>query len=255
MPENVLTKETLYCESADFEDAHNKTDNTIDLEELLASIGSALAGSADIPNMEQEPTELNPQSTSRAPPFSDSSLEDTTLESAFGEMCNVFHSVRDVNNDSSATKSKPQKCFNTKTSKLNSLTYHRFVFKRETANSHENESNEMKEREYKVRATGTAASIIAWGMNVGLDEEDQQTAFEIMAASYVLSFHTDAKIDFTRESSEWDNLNGHRESLLRLVRRQPNNPTPLRLFVTGPAGAGKCKCIYMLFMVPRPRHS
>jgi hypothetical protein len=42
-----------------------------------------------------------------------------------------------------------------------------------------------------VNANGTWQSISKWGENQGLDQ-DQQTAFKILAATYVLSFYDDA---------------------------------------------------------------
>ena len=84
-----------------------------------------------------------------------------------------------------------------------------------------------------VNVDGSYKSIIQFGKNEGLDEQ-QQIAFQIMTAAYVLTFYdeaTDRELindEFTR------NING-----LKLLSRQ-RGETPSRLFVTGPAGAGKC---------------
>ena len=84
-----------------------------------------------------------------------------------------------------------------------------------------------------VNVDGSYKSIIQFGKNEGLDEQ-QQIAFQIMTAAYVLTFYdeaTDRELindEFTR------NING-----LKLLSRQRGD-TPSRLFVTGPAGAGKC---------------
>ena len=43
-----------------------------------------------------------------------------------------------------------------------------------------------------VNATGTWQSIVMWGVNAGLDAE-QQCAFEILASVYVLTFYDQAK--------------------------------------------------------------
>jgi hypothetical protein len=45
-----------------------------------------------------------------------------------------------------------------------------------------------------VNANGTWQSILKWGKNEGLDD-DQQKAFEILAATYVLTFSDEAIID------------------------------------------------------------
>lgn len=87
-----------------------------------------------------------------------------------------------------------------------------------------------------VNATGTWESIVVWGENAQLDSE-QQTAFEILAATYVLSFYDEANND------EQDNQEFliRKNNLCQLARRNADSHTPLCLFVTGPAGSGKCK--------------
>ena len=45
-------------------------------------------------------------------------------------------------------------------------------------------------------ASGTWKSIVLWGLNVGLDD-DQQTAFKILAATCVLTFCDKASEDAT----------------------------------------------------------
>ena len=69
-------------------------------------------------------------------------------------------------------------------------------------------------------------------------DSKQQTAFEILAATYVLTFYED-----TTNNAE----NDGRQFLLRkdelylLTRQGKYIGKPLRMFVTGPAAAGKCK--------------
>ena len=72
----------------------------------------------------------------------------------------------------------------------------------------------------------------------GLDV-DQQVAFEILASTYVLTFHYDAKQDLF--GSDFDDLEKQIMNLKQFARQPPHSAKPLRLFVTGPAGAGKCK--------------
>lgn len=84
---------------------------------------------------------------------------------------------------------------------------------------------------------GSWQSIIAWGHWNDLDEE-QQTAYEIMTATYVLTFMEEAHHDTECNGEFQDQI----DCLRKLSRKRPDDGSkPLRLFVTGPAGAGKCK--------------
>ncbi len=75
-----------------------------------------------------------------------------------------------------------------------------------------------------------------WAQIAGLDPE-QQVAFEVLAATYVLTFYDEASENSTDEIEFREN----KARLLQLARRKPTTESPLRMFVTGPAGAGKCK--------------
>ena len=84
-------------------------------------------------------------------------------------------------------------------------------------------------------ANGTCVSIRQWGINNGLDNE-QQMAFELITGTFVLSFFDNLEqdiIDMTSLIEEENNL--------KLMIKQKSELGPMRLFVTGPAGAGKCK--------------
>ena len=67
----------------------------------------------------------------------------------------------------------------------------------------------------------------------------QQCAFEIMSATYVLTFYEQAKYDVDLISTE--SFETQKKQLCILARRDPSSEKPLRMFVTGPPGAGKCK--------------
>ena len=82
-----------------------------------------------------------------------------------------------------------------------------------------------------ANATGTMESILQWAANDKLDA-NQQTAFEILAATYVLTFHEDAT--GTEELLQTAKLK-------KMARRKVNCSRKLCMFLTGPAGAGKCK--------------
>jgi hypothetical protein len=70
-------------------------------------------------------------------------------------------------------------------------------------------------------------------------DAEQQVAFEILVATYVLTFYDEAE-NTLADGSEDDTII-NRERLLEPARKDPKSKTPLRMFVTGPAGAGKCK--------------
>jgi hypothetical protein len=77
-----------------------------------------------------------------------------------------------------------------------------------------------------INANGTWQSILNWGKNEGLDD-DQQTAFEVLAAKHVFPFSHEAIIKTA--------------NLLQLARINQDIQKLLCMFITGPAGAGKCK--------------
>jgi len=108
------------------------------------------------------------------------------------------------------------------------------------------------EPDFPIKPTGTAESIIAYGIRRDLDAE-QQIAFEILTGTVVLSFlrdtldrtEEDLREATTREQPTEDlkesiaNIKGTVKELEQLVHEATDRP--LRMFITGPAGAGKCK--------------
>lgn len=108
----------------------------------------------------------------------------------------------------------------------------------------QNHDNEMAQN----NANGTCVSIEQWGSNNGLDNE-QQIAFELIVRTFVLSFFDNLEqdiIDMTHLMEEGKNL--------KLLVRNENEMGPMRLFVTGPAGSGKCEnwqndslCLHKIF--------
>jgi hypothetical protein len=76
-----------------------------------------------------------------------------------------------------------------------------------------------------------------WGGNEGLDD-DQLTAFEILAATYVSTFSDEAIINSTNlKPSKF--FNERMEGWLQLARKNEDIKTLLCMFITGPAGADK----------------
>jgi hypothetical protein len=91
-----------------------------------------------------------------------------------------------------------------------------------------------------VNANGTWQSIAKWGENNGLDKE-QQTGFEILAAMYVLSLYYDEAIVEEISNRSYDAFVEGKNGLCKLARWNMETEEPLCMFITGPAGAGKCK--------------
>jgi hypothetical protein len=101
-------------------------------------------------------------------------------------------------------------------------------------------SQDQNRAKTRPNANGTFESIVLWG-HANMLDDPQQVAFEIMVSTYILSFIDEASNDLSIEASSLfeDNV-----SQLRLMARETTrNGAPLRCFVTGPAGAGKCKSI------------
>jgi hypothetical protein len=92
-----------------------------------------------------------------------------------------------------------------------------------------------------INANGTWQPISKWGENNRLDT-GQQTAFEILAATQVLSFHDKATAEGTRAET-YDAFLERQNGVCQLARQKPGNEDPLCMFLTGLAGAGKCKLL------------
>jgi hypothetical protein len=89
-------------------------------------------------------------------------------------------------------------------------------------------------------ASGSWESVVKWGRIAGLDAE-QEVAFQVLAATYVLTFYDEATENHSVET-EVQLMKENRIRLMKLARVDPEKPDmPLRMFVPGPAGAGKCK--------------
>lgn len=151
----------------------------------------------------------------------------TTLFSGdqFAQNCvrNVVASVDDNQDFSRKRTTTPENRFQTTWFALHSL----FSRSQEILQQNINENTTQT-------AVGTAASIIQWG-RIDVLDKNQQIAFEILAATYVLTFCEDA--------SEIPNIVcvDEEKQLKQLTRCKTGNLDKLRMFLTGPAGAGKCK--------------
>lgn len=88
-----------------------------------------------------------------------------------------------------------------------------------------------------VICTGSAESIIKFGTQNKLDL-GQQHAFEVLCATVILTF-VDDSIKGELDNDLIRELHKSREALSDLSRESCRGEKPLRLFLTGPAGAGK----------------
>jgi hypothetical protein len=90
-----------------------------------------------------------------------------------------------------------------------------------------------------ISANGTWQLIQKWGENEVIDD-DQQTAFKILATTYVLTFSDEEIID-TTDPETLNAFDVRVKGLLQLARKSEDIEKPLCMFITGPADARKCK--------------
>jgi hypothetical protein len=238
MPENILTSETEFEED---DLATNGDDDrfTNSLEDMLTSIGGILSSTSNGAGLKEDCANLVPKyAESRIADIN----EDATMDISSAVFENVIETV--VQEKTKPAKPPPGPSdvrFKVKTSTLNTYVSHRFLTSSERLNEHGEPTGET---ENHVDATGSWQSIVAWGIKAELDPE-QQTAFSILAATYVLTFYDDAEKDFIGAGSYDEQY----KALSQLARKHESRIGPLRMFITGPAGAGKCKSIVVVALV------
>ena len=126
------------------------------------------------------------------------------------------------------------------TSELNTLAMQTTI-----SRSQANDDPNKTEKEI-VDANKTWQSISKWGKNEGLDKE-QQTAFEILAAKYVLTFYEEAVVDAAvvdatgLEMESYVKFIEKKANIYKLAQQNINDNKPFCMFITGPMVAGKCK--------------
>ena len=234
VPENILTAETE--EAPLDEDAMPvEEDQPDDYDAMLLNIGSYLASTEDSELLSESPTSFNPLDTCSfvnvvTPPHE---TPPPTLEAVF-----EFHAESEVLSGASDVP-MAQTRFIAKLSSLNSLLSFRFLKVNEAIEPEsdtENMAEPCSHQVWNADATGSWESIVAWGRISGLDTE-QQMAFEILVATYVLTFHDDADQDIQTTPMLQEQV----AVLEKFARQHFSIQQPLRLFITGPAGVGKCK--------------
>jgi hypothetical protein len=220
MPPNMLSDRTDLEEE---EDENNQPINSTTEEEarLLATIAKTMAATANstIP--------LSSAATDVTPNFLDATtnvpmMNMETVGEGLQTNTVVFETCTAQTGKTKNTAVKFQNRFATSVVELNTLVYKTLLV---PANANEHLRNPT------ANATGSRDSIVKWGKQDGLDK-NQQIAFEILVATYVLTFHEDATGTETLQE---------RQTLKCLARQRPNKNEKLRMFITGPAGAGKCK--------------
>jgi hypothetical protein len=227
IPTNLLASETELF--ADNSDQRNDDDDEEFDDDFLNAIGELFATSTGNALLTAEASRIDPTFTGKVFTAAQYHL-DVTVEASTFDMHSVLQFAADqeqVIGRGNEQLEHTQR-FVTSTRELNSLSMHQLL----RVNDNETVSN------HELNATGTWQSIVMWGTNAGLDD-DQQCAFEILVANYVLGFSEDAKPnDNENETAFHDRV----QNLCQLGRRNVNSSVPLCMFVTGPAGAGKCKC-------------
>ena len=234
MPENALSATTDLIEADDIEEVEEEDVGAI-LEAMLLNIGSVLASYDTGPTLEKE-------SQSFKPTYSKPIAENSNFngETSFPVMENVIELSQSEREEGDLQDTNQENYrFQVPNSRLNSLVMQQYLStnpeNNHYRNDHHMDSDDHNER-ITVDATGSWESIVAWGKNAKLDL-DQQVAFEILAATYVLTFHDDKTID----EKDSDELKEQYRILSKFARRDIDNPEPLCVFITGLAGSGKCK--------------
>jgi hypothetical protein len=224
IPPNTLSAETSEVQSDDFEKT-NEDDDDKNCEALLANIGNLFASLTNGDGLKEDTKTFRLQFGSNE--SEETTISKTELETAFVQMDPEDSSDKQQNIPYTAER------YSSTTNNLNTLAMQTTITRSEAnddANSPEKET---------INANGTWQSIAKWGVNDGLDDE-QQTAFEILAAMYVLSFYDEAIVEAVTEGS-YEEFVERKNGLCKLARRNMETEEPLCMFITGPAGAGKCK--------------
>ena len=224
IPENSLTATTVLLEAADFDDTKPKEDDSY--ENILAGVGEMFSTLTTGNGLIQDSKTFDIK-------FGNRQMETTTVPTS--ELKSIIEFNDAVGNNKkrrNKTNGEASRYCQTK-EYLNTLAL-TTVITRAQADEDRNDTGRSK-----IYANGTWQSIVKWGENDGLDTE-QQTAFEVLAATYVLSFYDEATT-ITINSENYEAFNEGKKHLQKLARRKMQDTKPLVMFITGPAGAGKCK--------------
>ena len=221
IPENTLSAETCLVEAGDFEN-NDDDDDTDNYDELMATMGELFGSLANGEGLKEDSKTVDIQ-------YGNKQMEGTTVPTTALEDVIEISQHPEIYGNPYQTEYAAERFESTKT-KLNTLAMQTTISR--------SQADDNTEKTI-INANGTWQSISKWGENEGLDGE-QQTAFEILAARYVLSFYEEAISD-TTNSETITAFVDNKHKLYQLTRRKSEDNTPLCMFITGPAGAGKCK--------------
>jgi hypothetical protein len=234
IPENCMSSRTAMPDMDEFESTDEEA--AMGYEDLLSSIGDMFALPGGV-RLEADATCLDPD-------FSGVYMKEARFkpEERAGDVKELFSVIQESAGDFASASAQdgqenpiPER-FRTATMELNSLLLRR----REHATSEEEAAGVSENEAMAADASGSWNSVVKWGHNAGLDAE-QQVAFEVLTATYVLTFYDEAVSNHAVET-EVQSMLENKERLMKLARIDPEKgKVPLRMFVTGPAGAGKCK--------------
>jgi hypothetical protein len=222
MPTNMLSDAT-YMDDEDIEDMPTNLGSTDEQEaHLLATIASTLAETANIPNpLLSVATNVSPVFLRYMENVPMMVFERMDAMHVVNPNALVYETIALPSTIGTEPEIHVPNRFVSTVSELNTLVY-RTLLVPDDGNLHNQTFN----------ATGSVASIIEWCTNDKLDS-NQQIAVEIMVATYILTFYEDANAG--------EVLLREKEALQRLARQSAYTNETLRMFITGPAGAGKCE--------------
>jgi hypothetical protein len=225
IPENTLSAETCLVEIEESEMSDEEDDDEHD--NLLASIGELFATLTDGDGLQEDSKSFDVQ-------FGDRQTESIPEMNAELESV-IEHSNPDDDRRDFRQTGYPEERSVKTTQELNTLAMQTTISRSQADDEDPNAPEKVI-----INANGSWQSISKWGENDGLDSE-QQTAFEILAATYVLSFYDEAIVLVSANTDSYEEFIEKKNGLRKLARRNSDNENPLCMFITGPAGAGKCK--------------
>jgi len=97
----------------------------------------------------------------------------------------------------------------------------------------------LVDEKWRPKANGTWQSILCWAKHARLDSQ-QEIAFQILSATFVLSFHDQACLVPDQDCSD---LKKQKDCLEQLARRNTTVTTPLGMFASCPVRSGKGKLL------------
>jgi hypothetical protein len=203
MVQNSLFAKTVLLETSDFEITSEDDDND-NFENVVASIRELYATLTNVDRLKEDSISLDSK-------FGKSQDEESSELITDLETVIEFSNSEDIRQGNYQKTSEPTERFRLTRQNLNTLAMSTTITRTQA-----NEGIGDAEKEI-INANRTWQSILKWGENEGLNN-DQQTAFEILAATCVLTFSDKAKVDTT--NSETSNAFDVRvKGLLQLARK------------------------------------